>query len=128
MHIPDGFHKISSIDNGFDGDEDELHFFHHYFKKNKPELMRFIKRKVTGTHKTNPPADNAENQSLMKTGDMSKVLSEVKQLKGRQSDVDSQLSSLKKENTILWRELALLRQKHHKQQQIVNKVLLAQLL
>lgn len=29
---------------------------------------------------------------------------------------------MKQENAVLWRELAILRQKHVKQQQIVNKV------
>lgn len=46
----------------------------------------------------------------------------MKQLRTRQSSVDSQLSAMKQENAVLWRELAMLRQKHIKQQQIVNKV------
>ena len=33
------------------------------------------------------------------------------------------LISPSRENKLLWREVALLRQKHHKQQQIVNKVI-----
>lgn len=32
------------------------------------------------------------------------------------------VTSLCRENKLLWREVAMLRQKHHKQQQIVNKV------
>lgn len=50
------------------------------------------------------------------------MITDVKQLKTRQSSVDSQLSAMKQENAVLWRELAMLRQKHIKQQQIVNKV------
>lgn len=53
---------------------------------------------------------------------LKKALTDVKQLRGRQSSVDSQLSAMKQENAVLWRELAILRQKHIKQQQIVNKV------
>lgn len=64
--------------------------------------------------------NNAQN--VLKFDDLSKVLSDVKHLYGRQSSVDSQLSSMKQENAVLWRELAILRQKHLKQQQIVNKV------
>lgn len=44
-------------------------------------------------------------------------------MKGRQDSVDSQLSAMKRENEVLWREVAILRQKHIKQQQIVNKVI-----
>lgn len=47
---------------------------------------------------------------------------DVKHLRGRQESVDNQLAAMKQENAALWRELALLRQKHMKQQQIVNKV------
>ena len=53
---------------------------------------------------------------------MNKVLTEVKSMKGRQDSVDTQLSAMKRENEVLWREVAILRQKHLKQQQIVNKV------
>lgn len=53
---------------------------------------------------------------------MSKVLADVKVMKGRQDSLDSQLNAMKRENEVLWREVAILRQKHMKQQQIVNKV------
>ncbi|XP_026685895.1 heat shock factor protein-like [Diaphorina citri] len=42
-------------------------------------------------------------------------------MKGRQESFDNKLSSMKQENEALWRELSILRQKHMKQQQIVNK-------
>lgn len=44
-------------------------------------------------------------------------------MKGRQEHVDSKLGAMKHENEALWRELAMLRQKHIKQQQIVNKLI-----
>jgi heat shock transcription factor 1 len=53
---------------------------------------------------------------------MNKVLADVKSMKGRQDSLDSQLNAMKRENEVLWREVAILRQKHMKQQQIVNKV------
>lgn len=59
----------------------------------------------------------------MKSDDLSRVLNDVKHLRGRQASVDSQLSAMKQENAVLWRELAMLRQKHMKQQQIVNKLI-----
>lgn len=113
-----GFHKMSTIENGtMDSDKDEIQFYHKYFQKGRPELLRNIKRKVTVAKSEN----NAQN--VLKFDDLSKVLSDVKHLYGRQSSVDSQLSSMKQENAVLWRELAILRQKHLKQQQIVNKLI-----
>lgn len=106
------------IENGaMDSDKDETQFFHKYFQREKPELLRNIKRKVTSSK-------NSESnlQSILKHADINKVLTDVKHLRGKQTSVDSQLSAMKQENVVLWRELALLRQKHIKQQQIVNKV------
>lgn len=51
------------------------------------------------------------------------MLTEVRNMKGRQEDLDSRIGAMKHENEALWRELAMLRQKHMKQQQIVNKLI-----
>ncbi|CAH1989225.1 unnamed protein product [Acanthoscelides obtectus] len=113
-----GFHKMSTVENGtMDSDKDEIQFYHRYFQKDQPELLRNIKRKVT--------VSKTENniQNVLRHEDITKVLSDVKHLRGRQSNVDSQLSAMKQENAVLWRELAMLRQKHIKQQQIVNKLI-----
>ncbi|KAJ8923832.1 hypothetical protein NQ315_010414 [Exocentrus adspersus] len=114
-----GFHKMSTVENGtMDADKDENQFYHPFFQKDQPELLTNIKRKVT-------VSKSSENnvQNSIKQDDIVKVLMDVKQLKGRQSSVDSQLSAMKQENAVLWRELAMLRQKHIKQQQIVNKLI-----
>uniref|UniRef100_T1GH06 Vertebrate heat shock transcription factor C-terminal domain-containing protein n=1 Tax=Megaselia scalaris TaxID=36166 RepID=T1GH06_MEGSC len=44
-------------------------------------------------------------------------------MRGTQENFDSRLSVMKQENEALWREIASLRQKHMKQQQIVNKLI-----
>nr|XP_023019007.1 heat shock factor protein-like isoform X3 [Leptinotarsa decemlineata] len=113
-----GFHKLSTVENGtMDTEKDEIQFFHRYFQKDQPDLLQNIKRKVT-TSKT-------ENgvQNIAKNDDISKVLTDVKNLHGRQSSVDAQLSAMKQENAVLWREMAKLRKSHIKQQQIVNKLI-----
>ncbi|KRT84852.1 hypothetical protein AMK59_1172, partial [Oryctes borbonicus] len=115
-----GFHKMSTVENGaMDIEKDEIQFFHQYFQKDQPELLKLIKRKVTGTK----VVGGTPVQNVIKSDDLSKVLSDVKHLRGRQASVDSQLSAMKQENAVLWRELAMLRQKHMKQQQIVNKLI-----
>lgn len=44
-------------------------------------------------------------------------------MRGKQENVDNRLTTMKRENEALWREVASLRQKHMKQQQIVNKLI-----
>ncbi|XP_017049852.1 heat shock factor protein isoform X2 [Drosophila ficusphila] len=112
-----GFHKITSIDNGgLRFDRDEIEFSHPFFKRNSPYLLDQIKRKISNNK-------NGDDKSAIKQEAVSKILSDVKVMRGRQDNLDSRFSAMKQENEVLWREIASLRQKHAKQQQIVNKLI-----
>ncbi|KRK00030.1 heat shock factor protein isoform X1 [Drosophila yakuba] len=112
-----GFHKITSIDNGgLRFDRDEIEFSHPFFKRNSPFLLDQIKRKISNNK-------NGDDKSVLKQEAVSKILSDVKVMRGRQDNLDSRFSAMKQENEVLWREIASLRQKHAKQQQIVNKLI-----
>lgn len=114
----DGFHKITSIDNGgLKFDKDEMEFSHPFFQKDQPYLLENIKRKIANQK------PSAEEKSSLKPETLSKVMSEVRTMRGRQETLDSRFSAMKQENEALWREIAVLRQKHLKQQQIVNKLI-----
>lgn len=116
INISDGFHKITSIDNGgLKFDRDEMEFSHPCFKRNCPYLLEHIKRKIANTK-------SLDDKSGLKPEAVTKVLQDVKAMRGRQDSLDSRFSVMKQENEALWREIASLRQKHAKQQQIVNKV------
>lgn len=93
-----------------------MEFTHPCFQKDHPYLLEHIKRKIA-TSKQQP-----EDKGGLKVEAMNRVLTEMKQMRGRQESLDSRFSSMKQENEALWREIAILRQKHLKQQQIVNKV------
>lgn len=113
-----GFHKITSIDNGgLRFEKDEMEFSHPYFQKGHPYLLEHIKRKIA-----NPKTAEVE-KATTKTETVNRVLSEVKNMRGRQESLDTRFSAMKQENEALWREVAILRQKHMKQQQIVNKLI-----
>lgn len=112
-----GFHKITSIDNGgLKFEKDEMEFSHPYFQKGHPYLLEHIKRKIA-----NPKTMEVEKTA--KTETVNRVLNEVKNMRGRQDSLDTRFSAMKQENESLWREVAILRQKHLKQQQIVNKLI-----
>lgn len=95
-----------------------MEFSHPYFQRDHPYLLEHIKRKIS-TAKT----ANVDDKSNIKHEIVSKVLSDVKLMKGRQDSLDNRFLSMKQENEALWREVAILRQKHMKQQQIVNKLI-----
>uniref|UniRef100_A0A182WDS3 HSF-type DNA-binding domain-containing protein n=1 Tax=Anopheles minimus TaxID=112268 RepID=A0A182WDS3_9DIPT len=120
-----GFHKITSIDNGgLRFDKDEMEFTHPCFQKDHPYLLEHIKRKIATSKQQQLQAQQqAEDKSALKLEAVSRVLTEVKTMRGRQDTLDSRFQTMKQENEALWREIAILRQKHHKQQQIVNKLI-----
>uniref|UniRef100_A0A2A4JYD3 HSF-type DNA-binding domain-containing protein n=1 Tax=Heliothis virescens TaxID=7102 RepID=A0A2A4JYD3_HELVI len=118
-----GFHKITSVENGgLRYEKDEIEFSHPCFMKGHAYLLEHIKRKIA-----NPKSIVTSNESgekvLLKPELMNKVLSDVKQMKGKQESLDAKFSAMKQENEALWREVAILRQKHIKQQQIVNNLI-----
>ncbi|XP_053670538.1 uncharacterized protein LOC128720863 [Anopheles nili] len=121
-----GFHKITSIDNGgLRFDRDEMEFTHPCFQKDHPYLLEHIKRKIATSKQQQQlqAQQQAEDKSSLKLEAVSRVLNEVKHMRGRQDSLDTRFQTMKQENEALWREIAILRQKHHKQQQIVNKLI-----
>ncbi|KAK3927063.1 Heat shock factor protein [Frankliniella fusca] len=123
-----GFHKIVSADAGsLRLDKDEMEFAHQCFLRGHPYLLEHIKRKVGKsqmlTGKLEEGKETANGGVVVKAEYMNKILSEVKSMRGRQDSVENRLTAMKQENEALWRELSLLRQKHIKQQTIVNKLI-----
>lgn len=95
-----------------------MEFSHPYFQRDHPYLLEHIKRKISTAKNA-----NVDDKSTIKHEVVSKVLTDVKLMKGRQDSLDNRFLSMKQENEALWREVAILRQKHMKQQQIVNKLI-----
>ncbi|PBC29556.1 Heat shock factor protein [Apis cerana cerana] len=113
-----GFHKKVSVElGGLKCDRDEMEFAHQFFCKGHPYLVEHIKRKIASSKGQDPTL------TPIKPELMNKMLTEVRSMRGRQEHLDSRLGAMKRENEALWRELAMLRQKHLKQQQIVNKLI-----
>ncbi|XP_060079482.1 heat shock factor protein-like [Ylistrum balloti] len=112
-----GFRKVVHIDTGLKTEKDDVEFQHPYFIRGQEHLLENIKRKISGA----VPIVKTETPSM--PNDVNKVLTEVVVLKGRQDTLTNRLDTVKRENELLWREVASLRQKHIKQQQIVNKLI-----
>ncbi|XP_026759223.1 heat shock factor protein isoform X4 [Galleria mellonella] len=117
-----GFHKITSVENGgLRYEKDDIEFSHPCFMRGYAYLLEHIKRKIANS-KSIVSSDSGE-KILLKPELMNKVLADVKQMKGKQESLDAKFSAMKQENEALWREVAMLRQKHIKQQHIVNNLI-----
>ncbi|XP_063079158.1 heat shock factor protein 2 isoform X2 [Engraulis encrasicolus] len=110
-----GFRKVMHIDTGIVKQERDgpVEFQHPYFKHGQDDLLENIKRKVS----TSRPEENK-----LKQEDLSKILSSVQNVHGKQESLDSRLATLKRENEALWREMSDLRQKHTNQQQVIKEL------
>ena len=109
------FHKVMNVEaGGLKGEREEVEFAHPYFERAQEHLLDQIKRKVS----------LAGRGQLVPAGQSDKakeVLTEVSSLKGRQEDLDGKLEYMRNENSELWKEVENLREKHTRQQRIVNK-------
>lgn len=112
-----GFRKVNSsvTSSSLKSDVSDFEFSHPHFIKDCPFLLDQIKRKVSSSR------DISEFKSDQ--GLLTKLLLEVQQLQQKQNAFESRISSMKAENDALWREHSILRQKHQKQQKIVNRLI-----
>lgn len=114
-----GFRKVIHMESGAIKSEwDDVEFHHPYFVRGEECLLVNIKRKQSST-----PAIRADPGVKLNHEDINRVLSDVQVMKQQQDSFTSKIDGMKRENEALWREVASLRQKHLKQQQIVNKLI-----
>lgn len=114
-----GFRKVVHIEQGglVKPEKDDTEFQHPYFVRGKDHLLENIKRKVTNV------AGVRNEEVKVRQDNISKILTDVQLMRGKQDTMDSRILTLKHENEALWREVASLRQKHAEQQKIVTKLI-----
>ncbi|XP_014344338.1 heat shock factor protein 1 isoform X3 [Latimeria chalumnae] len=115
-----GFRKVVHIEQGglVKPEKDDTEFQHPYFIRGQEHLLENIKRKVT-SQVSGLKSDDIK----IRQDNMSKLLTDVQLMRGKQENIDSKLLAMKHENEALWREVASLRQKHSQQQKVVNKLI-----
>ncbi|XP_053913727.1 heat shock factor protein 1 isoform X2 [Cuculus canorus] len=114
-----GFRKVVHIEQGglVKPEKDDTEFQHPYFIRGQEHLLENIKRKVTSV-------SNIKNEDIkVRQDNVTKLLTDIQVMKGKQETMDSKLLAMKHENEALWREVASLRQKHAQQQKVVNKLI-----
>ncbi|XP_045880302.1 heat shock factor protein 1 isoform X6 [Meles meles] len=114
-----GFRKVVHIEQGglVKPERDDTEFQHPCFLRGQEQLLENIKRKVTSV-------STLKNEDIrIRQDSVTKLLTDVQLMKGKQESMDSKLLAMKHENEALWREVASLRQKHAQQQKVVNKLI-----
>ncbi|KAM9097832.1 heat shock factor protein 1 isoform X1 [Sarcophilus harrisii] len=114
-----GFRKVVHIEQGglVKPEKDDTEFQHPYFIRGQEQLLENIKRKVTSV-------SSIKHEDIkVRQDNVTKLLTDVQMMKGKQESMDSKLMAMKHENEALWREVASLRQKHAQQQKVVNKLI-----
>ncbi|KAM8786284.1 heat shock factor protein 1 isoform 4-T4 [Rhynchonycteris naso] len=114
-----GFRKVVHIEQGglVKPERDDTEFQHPCFLRGQEQLLENIKRKVTSVSTLKSEDIKIRQDSV------TKLLTDVQLMKGKQESMDSKLLAMKHENEALWREVASLRQKHAQQQKVVNKLI-----
>lgn len=114
-----GFRKVVHIEHGglVKPERDDTEFQHPFFIRGQEHLLENIKRKVTNVSAVR------QEEVKMSADEVSKILTDVQLMKGKQEAIDSRIIAMKHENEALWREVASLRQKHFQQQKVVNKLI-----
>lgn len=113
-----GFRKVVHLEQGglVKPERDDTEFQHPFFIKGHEYLLENIKRKVTAV-------PSVRQDEVKAADEVTRILSDVQVMKGKQETIDTRINSMKQENAALWREVALLRQKHTQQQKVVNKLI-----
>ncbi|CAL1583987.1 unnamed protein product [Knipowitschia caucasica] len=119
-----GFRKVVHLEAGglVKPEQDDTEFQHQFFIRGNEQLLQNIKRKVTAV----PPGRqvlSGHQDDIKASDEVTRILSDVQMMKGKQETIDSRITTLKQENAALWREVANLRQKHHQQQKVVTKMI-----
>ncbi|XP_025408332.1 heat shock factor protein isoform X2 [Sipha flava] len=113
----DGFSKRISDADHTSNHGTSCEYAHPYFMKEHPYLLLSIKQKRGEKVQQHIKTDIDSIETI------SKLLQEVNSVKDKNKMLDSKFVAMKHENECLWRELAVIRQKHMKQQRILNQLI-----
>ncbi|KIL67047.1 hypothetical protein M378DRAFT_74283, partial [Amanita muscaria Koide BX008] len=109
-----GFHKIPHLQQGVlrsDTDTEFWNFAHPDFIRGHPELL-FRASPSTGLASLN-------NSQLL---DVNSIVQGIAAIKRHQVAIAAELSELKRSNEMLWQDALLAREKHQKQEDMINKI------
>ncbi|KZT09588.1 uncharacterized protein LAESUDRAFT_512017 [Laetiporus sulphureus 93-53] len=110
-------------------DTESWNFEHPHFQRGQPDLLCLIQRKQPSNNNTDDADLDGGNASTSLSGsaarglDIKSILNGIAAIKRHQQAISADLAALKKSNDLLWEEATLTRQRHDKQEDIINRIL-----
>lgn len=112
-----GFHKIPHLQQGVlqsDGEPEIWEFTNPNFQRNQPDLLCLVTRKKGRDH-----GEEKDATSM----DMNYIIQEIAAIKRHQMTISTDLSSIQRENQVLWSESVAIRDRYQRQQETIDKIL-----
>ncbi|CAO3613295.1 unnamed protein product [Cunninghamella blakesleeana] len=115
-----GFHKVPHLQHGVlhsDTDSEQWEFSNPHFQRNQPDLLLLVTRKKG--------RDNEEKEQSTTTSnvDLHHILEEIQVIKQHQLNISSQLKNIQNDNSVLWQETLLTRDRYQRHQETIDKIL-----
>lgn len=144
-----GFHKIPHLQQGVlksDTDTEFWNFAHANFHRGQPDLLCLIQRKKQAAQQGDEPAIELQNGTNgvgligspnMTTGgtpgntatlsngqvlDIQSIVTGISAIKRHQTTISADLNELKRSNQLLWQDTHVMRTRHQKQQDTINRI------
>lgn len=111
-----GFHKVPHLQNGVlstEGETERWEFSNPHFQRNQPDLLLLVTRK-----KGRDPEEKETG-----TVDLHHILDEIAAIKKHQMSISNELKNVQTDNQILWQENVASRERHHRHQETIDKIL-----
>ncbi|KAI8057460.1 hypothetical protein BDF21DRAFT_160256 [Thamnidium elegans] len=111
-----GFHKVPHLQNGVlstEGETERWEFSNPHFQRNQPDLLLLVTRK-----KGRDPEEKETG-----TIDLHHILDEIAAIKKHQMSISNELKNVQTDNQVLWQENVASRERHHRHQETIDKIL-----
>jgi len=111
-----GFHKVPHLQNGVlstEGESERWEFSNPHFQRNQPDLLLLVTRK-----KGRDPEEKETG-----TVDLHHILDEIAAIKKHQMSISNELKNVQTDNQVLWQENIASRERHHRHQETIDKIL-----
>jgi hypothetical protein len=129
-----GFHKIPSLQQGVlrsDSDTEVWNFEHPHFRQGQPDLLCLISRKKQASQQQAPSIEDTvvsdhpppTSPTAGAVLDLNSIITGIQTIKRHQQTISADLSELKSSNQSLWQEALAARERHNKQQDMINRIL-----
>ncbi|KAI9318081.1 hypothetical protein BX666DRAFT_1816861, partial [Dichotomocladium elegans] len=111
------FHKIPAVHQGallLETQREHWEFSNEHFRRGSLDRLALATRKRNKEH---------EKKSDSSSVSLAKLIRDITVIRQQQEDISTELSSLQKDNSILWQESLAAREKHQQHKEVIARIL-----